>query len=204
MKKYLVLLILYFPGLIWSGIRPFSFYTWLGEIASTVIGLLVILFTFRRFRLSYVTYIIILISCYFIFIGAHYTFSREPLFNYLRELFGWSRNNYDKLGHFIQGIAPFLITREVLLRKKITPPGLWTNFLALNVCMATTAVYEVLEYLVCAYVPLDTSLFLGMQGFVWDSQTDMLAAAMGGLFSAAFLTRWQNRQLLKEFPEFGK
>jgi putative membrane protein len=200
MKKYYFLLLLFVAGLVWSGIQPYRYWHWIGEVAAPIVGLILLTLTFKKFRFTIFTYSFILISCYLMFIGAHYTFSKVPLFNEIKDFFGHSRNNFDKFGHFIQGIVPVLISREVFIRRKYITGYKLINFVSFCICMATTSVYELIEYIVFLWAGKNPEAFLGMQGDIWDSQTDMLAAALGGLFTLIFLRRIHNRIIEKEFP----
>jgi putative membrane protein len=200
MKKYYFLLFLFGLGLVWSGIHPYRYWHWIGEVAPAIVGLVLLILTFRKFRFTIFTYSIILISCYLLFIGAHYTFSKVPLFTVIKDYFGHSRNNFDKLGHFIQGIVPVLISREVFIRRRYITGYKLISFISFCICMATTSVYELIEYIVFLWAGKNPEAFLGMQGDIWDSQTDMLAAALGGLFTLIFLRKIHNLIIEKEFP----
>lgn len=199
MKKYWLLVVFFLLGVIWSGINPFNRWHWIGEIAPNIIGLVILVKMFPTFRFTYFTYLMILLSCWFIFIGAHYTFARVPGIKELGEVFGFERNNFDKIGHFIQGIVPVLISREYFLRRKLVSRK-WIGFIVFCVCMTTTAVYEIIEFFVCLIAGKQIESFTGMQGYLWDSQTDMLAAMLGGLLIVFFLQKWHNRLIEKEFP----
>lgn len=201
MKNYYILLALFFAGLLWSGIEPRNYGHWIGEVSPTIIGLTILIVTFKKFRFTIFTYSVILISCYLMFVGGHYTFSRVPLFNWLRDLLNQDRNNFDKVGHFIQGVVPVLISREVFIRRKVVRGKGWIGFLAFCICLSTTAFYEIVEFLVCASAGRNPSTFLGTQGYVWDSQSDMLYAMLGGLFTLFVLARFQDRMIQKEFPD---
>jgi putative membrane protein len=200
MKKYYILLFLFAFGLIWSGIHPYKYWHWIGEVSATVVGLMILLFTFSKFRFTIFTYSLILFSCYLMFIGAHYTFSQVPVFNWIKDYFGHSRNNFDKFGHFIQGILPVIISRELFIRKKYVKGYKLISFISFCICMATTSVYELIEYIAFVIFGKNASAFVGAQGYFWDSQTDMLAAAIGGLLTLLFLRKIHNRIIEKEFP----
>jgi len=200
MKKYYLLLLLFFLGLIWSGINPRNYGHWIGEIAAPVVGLVILIVTFNKFRYTLLTYSVILASCYLMFIGAHYTFSRVPVFDWIREYFGQDRNNFDKFGHFIQGIIPVLITRELFIRRKIMTDYKWVSFISFCICMSTTSVYELIEFIVCRIAGKNPSTFLGTQGYVWDSQSDMFYAALGGLLMLLLLRKAHDRIIEQEFP----
>jgi len=200
MKKYYFLLFLFLLGSFWSGIHPFRFGVWLAEIVTTFIGLIILITTFEKFRFTLFSYIVILISCYFIFIGAHYSFARVPLFNWVRDYFGHERNNFDKIGHFVQGILPVIIGREIFIRQRLIRGYKWVSFLSFCICMATTSVYELVEYFAAMTSKIPPVDFLGTQGYFWDTQTDMLYAALGGLFTLIFLKKTHDRLMEKEFP----
>jgi putative membrane protein len=200
MKKYYFLLLLFFLGLVWSGINPRNYAHWAGEAAAPIVGLVILITTFKKFRFTIITYTAILFSCCLMFTGAHYTFSRVPLFDWIRDYFGQDRNNFDKFGHIFQGIIPVLMARELFLRRKTVNGYKLISFISFCICMATTSVYELIEYIVCAIAGGNPETFLGTQGDVWDSQTDMLAAALGGLFILFFLRKLHDRIIEKEFP----
>jgi putative membrane protein len=200
MKKYYFFLILFFLGFILSSINARNYGHWAGEMAAPVVGAVILIITFKRFRYTTVTYSLILLSCYFMFIGAHYTFSRVPFFEWIKEITGQSRNNFDKFGHIFQGILPVIMVRELFIRKKLVKGYKLISFISFCICMATTSVYELIEYLVCTVFGGNPSTFLGTQGDFWDSQTDMLAAALGGLFVLIFLRKFHDRIIEKEFP----
>lgn len=200
MKKYYFLLFLFGAGLVWSGIHPYKYWHWIGEVTPAIVGLIILVFTFSKFRFTVFTYSIVLISCYLLFIGAHYTFSKVPFFEWIKDYFGHSRNNFDKLGHFIQGIIPVIISREIFIRRKYIKGFKLISFISFCICMATTSVYELIEYIAFMVFGKNASAFVGSQGDFWDSQTDMLAAALGGLFTLFFLRKIHNRIIEKEFP----
>jgi putative membrane protein len=200
MKKYYIFLFLFALGLLISAIHPRNYYHWAGEVAAPVTGMVILVSTFKRFRYSVITYSAILFSCFLMFVGAHYTFSRVPLFDWLRDFLGQDRNYYDKFGHFFQGIIPVLMVRELFLRRKNVTGYKLISFISFCICMATTAVYELIEYIVCSLAGGNPSTFLGTQGDIWDSQSDMLAAALGGLFILFVLRKVHDRIIEKEFP----
>jgi putative membrane protein len=199
-SKYYLLLLLFFIGLFWSGINPRRYDHWIGESLPPVVGLIILVLTFKKFRFTMVTYSVILLSCWFMFVGAHYTFSRVPIFDWIKEILGTERNDFDKFGHVFQGIIPILLTRELFIRKKIIAGSGWISFISFCICMATTSVYEIIEYMVCSIAGKNPTTFLGTQGDIWDSQSDMLAAAIGGLFMLLFLRKLHDRIIEKEFP----
>jgi putative membrane protein len=188
-------LTLYFAVLIWSAIAPKDYPTWWLEVLPALIGLVVMAFTYKRFPLTPLLYGLILIHCIILMVGGHYTYAEVPLFDWIRDALGQSRNNYDKVGHFIQGFVPVMIAREILTRKQIVNGESWLNFLCVCFVLAFSAFYELIEWLVAALAGGSAEAFLGTQGYVWDTQSDMLWALIGGVLGILLLRNWHNRQL---------
>ncbi|OAQ41696.1 hypothetical protein A5893_00875 [Pedobacter psychrophilus] len=197
MKKYYLLIILFFVGLAVSAINPHDYFTWLLEVFPAIIGFIVLLLTFKSFKFSYLTYVFILIHCYILFIGGHYTYAEVPLFEWIKEAFHQTRNNYDKVGHFIQGFVPAMIARELYIRKQVIRKGAWLSFLTVCTCVTISVFYEFLEWFVAIASGESAESFLGTQGYVWDTQSDMLYAMIGAICMVVFLSKIQDRQILK-------
>lgn len=197
MKKYYILIILFFVGLIGSAISPHDYFTWILEVFPAIIGFAILLITFKRFRFTYLTYCFILVHCWILFIGGHYTYAQVPLFDWIKDIFHQTRNNYDKLGHFAQGFVPAMIVREVFIRKQIIQNKGWTAFLTVTVCMAISMCYEFLEWFVSVVSGSSGDSFLGTQGDVWDTQSDMLFATIGAICMVTFISKIQDRQIKK-------
>jgi len=130
-------------------------------------------------------------------VGGHYTYAEVPLGFWIRDLFGFARNHYDRLGHFLQGFVPAILVREVLRRKTPVPRGGWLLFLTTCVCMAISATYELFEWLMAVLSGSAAMAFLGTQGDVWDTQWDMLIALIGALTAQLLLSRIHERQLAR-------
>jgi putative membrane protein len=195
MKKYYILIFLFFAGLITSAINPHDYFTWILEVFPAIIGFLVLVFTFNRFRFTTLTYIMILLHCYVLFIGGHYTYAQVPLFNWIRDVFHQSRNNYDKLGHFIQGFVPAIITRELFIRQNVIQKKSWIPVLTVTVCMSISMLYEFLEWFVSITSGQSGDSFLGTQGDIWDTQSDMLFATIGAIAMVTLLSKLQNKAI---------
>jgi putative membrane protein len=195
MKKHLILIALFFVGLVWSGIAPHDYFTWLLEVFPAIIGLLVLIFTYSKFKFTDLVYGFILAHCFVLFIGGHYTYAEVPAFNWLKEVLRQSRNNYDKVGHFTQGFVPAMIVRELFIRKEIVKKGAWLSFLTLCVCLSISAMYEFLEWFVAIFSGESADAFLGTQGYVWDTQSDMLYATIGAICMLVFLSKIQDKQI---------
>ena len=191
------MLLLFAAVLLWSGIQPKDSYTWLLEVSPAIMGVTALLATYRRFRFSDFTYVVMLLHAVVLMVGGHYTYAEVPLFEWLREPLGFSRNNYDKVGHFMQGFAPAAIASELLWRLKVVRQRGWLVFLSLCVCMAISAVYELLEWLVAVLSQQAADAFLGTQGYVWDTQSDMLWCLIGATTMLLLFSRPHQRSINK-------
>ena len=197
MKKYWVLFALFWIGLLVSGIHPHDYFTWFLEVSPAIVGFVVLLLTFKKFTFTYLTYIFILLHAYILFIGGHYTYAEVPLFNWIQEVFHQTRNNYDKVGHFAQGFIPAMISRELFIRLKVIKPGIWLSVLTVSVCMSISVLYEFLEWLVAIATGEAADSFLGTQGYIWDTQSDMLYATIGAICMLILMSNWQDKQIEK-------
>lgn len=204
MKKYYILIFIFFAGLLISAIKPHDYFTWMLEVMPAILGFLVLLFTFKRFKFSYLTYVMILIHCYILFIGGHYTYAEVPAFNWLRDALDQTRNNYDKVGHFAQGFVPAMIVREILIRLQVVLKPSWLAFLTVCVCMAISVMYEFLEWFVALLSGEAGDSFLGTQGYIWDTQSDMLYATIGAICMVSLFSGVQNRQIEKSLLQASK
>jgi len=131
-------------------------------------------------------------------VGGHYTYAEVPVGEWVKELLHQSRNNYDKLGHFFQGFEPAILAREILIRKHIiTASRAWLNYIVLSIVLAFSAFYELIEWWVALATGEDAEAFLGTQGYMWDTQSDMMYALVGGITALLLLSRWHDRQIEK-------
>lgn len=162
-----------------------------------MIGLGVLAFTYKKFELTNLTYILILIHCIILMVGGHYTYAKVPIFDWIRDYFELSRNNYDKVGHLAQGFIPAIIAREIFIRKSVIIKTGWLNFLVICFCLAFSAFYELIEWWVAVSTGDSAEAFLGTQGYVWDTQSDMALALLGTILSLAILSRIHDRQIEK-------
>ncbi|MDF1553668.1 MAG: DUF2238 domain-containing protein [Deferrisomatales bacterium] len=179
----------------WSAIAPKDTFTWFLEVAPALVGAVVLAATRRRFPLTPLVYALILVHCVVLMVGGHYTYAEVPLFDWLREVFHGQRNDYDKVGHFVQGFVPALVTREILIRKDVVRGRGWLAFLVVCCCLALSASYELIEWWVALASGASAEAFLGTQGYVWDTQSDMGMALLGAVLALALLGRWHDRQL---------
>jgi putative membrane protein len=181
--------------LIWSIINPKDYPTWALEVSPALIALVILIWTAKRFPLTPLVYKLILFHCVILMVGGHYTYAEVPLFDYLGELFGWQRNHYDKLGHFVQGFVPAIVAREILIRRQVVKDGAWLFFIIVCICLAISAFYEMLEWWVAVYSEEAAEAFLGTQGYVWDTQSDMAWATFGAVVALMLLKQTHDRQI---------
>jgi len=191
------MLAVFFGTLIWSITNPKEGFTCFLEIIPAIIGVLILALTFKKFRFTDFTYFLILIHCIILFVGGHYTYAEVPLFDYIREIFHQSRNNYDKVGHFAQGLVPAMIIRELFIRKKVISNKSFFNFIIVSICLSISAAYEWIEWWVSLATGDGGDAFLGTQGYVWDTQSDMLFATIGAIVGLILFSKIQDKQILK-------
>ncbi len=188
-------LAIYFSVLVWSGINPRDFFTWVLEVTPALIGLVLLALTRKKFPLTTMAYVLILLHSLVLMVGGHYTYAEVPLFDDLSRLFGGERNNYDKLGHLMQGFVPAMVARELLLRLRVVNGRGWLNFIIVCICLAISAVYELLEWAVAWLTGAAGDYFLGTQGYIWDTQSDMAWAMWGAIFALVLMSKYHDRQL---------
>ena len=193
--KYIWLSI-YFPVLIWSAVSPKDQFTWFLEVIPALIGLVILAVTFKKFPLTPLLYALILIHMIILMVGGHYTYAEVPLFDWIREVLDQSRNNYDKVGHLAQGFTPAILARELLIRKNIVQGSKsWLNYIILSIVLAFSAFYELIEWWVALATGEDAEAFLGTQGYMWDTQSDIMYALIGAVVALILLSRLHDRQL---------
>ncbi len=188
-------LTVYCAVLIWSVINPVDYFTWFLEVFPALLGLAVLMVTNNKFRFTRLTYILILIHCIILMVGGHYTYAQVPLFDWLKDYFHLSRNNYDKVGHLAQGFIPAIIARELFIRKMVINGRGWLNFLVVCFCLSFSAFYELIEWWVAVATGESAEAFLGTQGYIWDTQSDMALALLGAVLALLFLTKVHDKQL---------
>jgi putative membrane protein len=181
--------------LVWSAIRPHDYFTWFLEVFPALAAFCLLALTFRRFRFTDLAYTLMAAHAMILIIGAHYTYAEVPLFNWLRDAGVFERNNYDKIGHFAQGFVPAIVAREILFRTSPLGGSRWLWFLSASVCLALSALYEMVEWWVSLLTGSAGDSFLGTQGYIWDTQSDMLMCLIGSLTALALLSRAHDRAL---------
>jgi putative membrane protein len=194
---HLALLLVVALVLCWSGWRPHDRFTWWLEIAPGLAGIVILLATYRRFQFTTLCYSLIALHICILCVGGHYTYARVPAFDWLRPIFGWQRNHFDRLGHFLQGFVPAVIAREMFIRLNIVDRKKWIPFLVVSVCLAISAFYELVEWWTALLSGSAADDFLGTQGDVWDTQEDMGMALIGVVCALLFLSYFHDRALRK-------
>lgn len=187
---------IYFSVFIWSFINPKDLFTWFLEVFPAMIAFVVLAITYKNFRLTPLVYSLILIHCIILMVGGHYTYSEVPLFDFIKESFNQERNNYDKLGHLAQGFIPAMIAREIIIRKSIINIESWRNFFIICFCLALSAFYELIEWWVAIFTNEASNDFLGTQGYIWDTQSDIFWALIGSILALTILRNFHTKQLL--------
>ncbi|NFF60282.1 DUF2238 domain-containing protein [Clostridium botulinum] len=194
---HVIFFIIFIMFFIWSSISPMDRFTWFLEVIPAIVGFIVVILTYKQFKLTNIVYILILIHAIILIIGGHYTYAEMPFFNWLRDTFSLERNYYDRLGHFAQGFIPAIVSREILLRKSILKRGKMLNFIIICICLAISATYELIEWGVAEATGIAAEAFLGTQGDVWDTQWDMFLALVGSIVALVSLSKIHDSFLRK-------
>lgn len=188
-------IVIFVAVLVWSGANPKDYPTWMLEVAPALIGVAVLWYTRSSFALTTLTYVLILVHCIILMIGGHYTYAEVPLFDWLRDIFDLQRNNYDKVGHFVQGFVPAIIAREIVVRQSVFNSTAWRNFFIVCFCLGFSAFYELIEWFVAIASEEAAESFLGTQGYAWDTQSDMGWALFGAVCALLMLGQYHDRQM---------
>ena len=194
-KKVLIWASVFLLVLAWSAMEPADRVTWWMEVIPALVGFAILIMTRQRFPLTELVYFLILIHAVILMVGGHYTYAEVPIGDWLRDLTGGGRNNYDKLGHLAQGFIPAMIAREIMIRNKVVAVRGWLNFLVLCVVLAISAFYELVEWWAALVSSEAAESFLGTQGYIWDTQSDMMWALCGAILSLLTLSRLHDRQI---------
>lgn len=184
-----------FGVLIWSGVNPADRLTWVLEVVPVLVALPVLYLTRERFPLTTLAYVLILVHAIILMVGGHYTYAEVPIGDWVRDAFNGTRNNYDKLGHLAQGFIPAIVAREVVIRLGVFSSRAWMNLFVVSLCLAISALYELIEWWVALLSDEAADAFLGTQGYVWDTQSDMALALLGAILAIALLGSLHDRQI---------
>lgn len=180
-KNHIIMIIIYLVVLIWSYIEPFSFITWLLEALPAIILVAVLVYLYKDFQFSTFVYFIVLVHSIVMLVGSKYTYERNPLFEILRIQFNLQRNYFDRVGHFMQGLTPALMAKELFIRTNYVKRNKYFNLLILAVVIAVSGFYELIEFTTCQVSGVPGYIVLSYQGDEFDTQWDMITALVGGL-----------------------
>ncbi|WP_252246777.1 DUF2238 domain-containing protein [Clostridium sp. ZBS4] len=194
-KFHLILLAILLSILIWSVINPKDLFTWFLEVLPVLIGAMVLIYIYPKYKFSNFVYVLIMIEAIILIVGGHYTYAEMPIFNWVRDILGLSRNYYDRLGHFTQGFIPAIIVREVLIRNEVINKKKYLFFIVMCICLTISASYELIEFGVAKITGKSAEAFLGTQGDIWDTQWDMLMALIGSITSLSLLSTHHDKKL---------
>jgi putative membrane protein len=186
---------IFFSVLIWSVVNPKDYMTWLLETMPAMVAFIILMTTRQRFPLTGLAYGLILILSLILMIGGHYTYAEVPLFDWFKEVFNQDRNNYDKVGHFAQGFVPAIIAREIIIRNHVLNNTNWLNFFVICICLAISAFYELVEWCVALVSKEAAEAFLGTQGYIWDTKSDMAFALLGAIVALVTLKHAHDKQI---------
>ena len=191
------LTIFWLAGLLVSGWAPYDRTTWLLEVFPALVALVTMWATWKRLALTPLLYGLIAIHGLILMVGGAYTYARVPLGFWMQDWFGFTRNDYDKIGHFTQGFVPAIVARELLIRVFNLSAMKLVAFLCVAICLAVSATYELIEWGSALWLGQGADEFLGTQGDPWDTQSDMLFALIGSVAGLALLSRWHDRQMAR-------
>ena len=201
-RLHLLLLSFVVIVFIWSAINVQDIYlTWALEAAPVIIALPILLFTYKKFKFPTSIYVIITIHMALLLVGAHYSYAKVPLGEWMKDWFGFERNNYDKIGHFMQGFTPALVSVEIIRRCNPLTSFKWISFFSFCISMTVAALYEIIEWLSSLGNPEDTEAFLGTQGYIWDTQSDMFMCLCGAVIAILLLRTihpWSSKTQTRE------
>lgn len=183
-----------------SGIAPRDPVDWMLENVVPVIVILSLAAGLRHGRLSCQAYLAVLLLLAIHELGAHFTYAKVPYEQWVRaltdhslnEALGWKRNQYDRLVHFSYGLLVVIPFREVLCRQ--TPlRGGWLALFVLSLVLATSALYELVEWIGGEYLGDDQAeAFVATQKDIWDAQKDMALALLGALICLPLISKTDN------------
>lgn len=187
------LLVLVMVGLVLSGLAPFDRATWWMEVAPVMIAAPLLVATHRRFPLTPLLQVLIAAHALVLIVGGAWTYARVPFGFWLQDVLALDRNPYDRIGHFMQGLAPAMVAREILLRLRVVRGRGWLFYIVTSLCLAISALYELIEWGAAVALGQGADAFLGTQGDPWDTQSDMAMALVGAIAGQVLLGRWQDR-----------
>ena len=194
-RAFAAVAVIWIAALIVSGIAPRERFTWWMEVAPVLIALPLLFATRRAFPFTTLVYVLIGVHGLILIVGGAYTYAHVPAGFWVQDWLGLARNPYDRLGHFAQGFVPAIAAREILVRRFALIPGKFLAFVTLCICLAISALYELIEWWAALALGQGADEFLGTQGDPWDTQWDMFLALTGACVALLLLSRWHDRQM---------
>jgi putative membrane protein len=191
----IILLVVVTAVFVWSAISPHDRFTWLLEVFPVMLGVPILVYLYPRFRLTPLVATLIAVHAVILMLGGKYTYAEVPFGFWMARTFHFTRNHYDRIGHFAQGFIPAMIAREVLIRRSPLRGSRWLPFFVVCFCLALSALYELIEFWTAIATGSASDAFLGTQGDPWDTQWDMMLALIGAIVGLTVLGSWHDRQL---------
>jgi len=174
--------------LIISGIKPYDYFTWRLEVLWLFPALLTIaILWFKGIKFTWLLQVAMFAQALILIYGGHYTYEHVPLGEWMKGIFGFSRNHYDRIGHLAQGFFPAILYRELFVRHNATKGKFWTEAFVFASCLAFSGLFEIFEFATAHIWGEGANAFLGSQGDVWDAQYDMLMCLIAVPFSMLLL-----------------
>ncbi|WP_397260262.1 DUF2238 domain-containing protein [Peribacillus simplex] len=195
---HFILLLLVTAFFIWSVIKPAGYLIWTMEVFPAVVFLIFVIAAYNKFCLTTLSYFVIAVLSITMFIGAHYTYSKVPLFDWIKDHYDLNRNHYDRFGHFLKGLFAIVI-REIVIRKTPLTKGPWLFAVTLSFALAIGALYEIIEWIaaIISKGGKASKEFLGTQGDIWDAQWDMSLTLIGSILVLFTLSKLHDKLLRK-------
>jgi putative membrane protein len=191
----IILLVVITAVFVWSAISPHDRFTWLLEVFPVMLGVPILVYLYPRFRLTPLVATLIAVHAVILMLGGKYSYAEVPFGFWMARTFHFTRNHYDRIGHFAQGFVPAMIAREVLIRRSPLRGSRWLPFFVVCFCLALSALYELIEFWTAIATGSASDAFLGTQGDPWDTQWDMMLALIGAIVGLTVLGSWHDRQL---------
>ena len=194
-SERMILIALVAGALVYSGIAPKDRMTWFMEVVWVIAALPIVYFAWPRFPLTRLLCWLLAAHALVLIYGGAYTYAETPLGFWLRDIFHFERNPWDRVGHFMQGFVPAILARELLLRLTPLHRGGWLAYLVLAACLSFSAFFELIEWWAALAFGADADAFLATQGDQWDTQWDMFLCLIGAIVSLLLWSRLHDRQL---------
>lgn len=197
------LFILFLTALIASAINPLNQLFWFGQAVPAILIVSVLAGTYRKFSFTTFVYVVVFLHMLILLVGAHYTYSENPFFNFLKDEWGLRRNYFDRIGHFAQGFSPAFLTKEFLARGGYVKKGRMLSFIVIVMCLGYSAFYELLEFTMALVLGIPPEIVMGFQGDVWDSLWDMVMALIGALVAICIFGSVHDKRMDERMAKDG-